>query len=53
LKKAVTFLKKSNQKIFPTLRAARDRNSPAPREAEQKFLRRTRGGTFFKKRVLL
>jgi hypothetical protein len=53
LKQAVTFLKKSNQKTFAPLRAARDRNSPAPREAEQKFLRRTRGGAFFKKRVLL
>jgi hypothetical protein len=34
-KKAVTFLKKSNQKTFAPLRAALA--GPAPREAAQKF----------------
>jgi hypothetical protein len=44
--KAVTFLKKSNQKTICPLRSALA--PPKPREADKKFLR-----AFFKKRFLL
>jgi hypothetical protein len=48
LKKAVTFLKNSNQKTFGSLRAVLARSGPTRREAEQSFF-----ATFFSKKVVL